>query len=101
MTVNICGIPHKVVECDSKFDVDLHMGEIRYADAEIRINKALSENVKTETLCHEIMHGILVHLGYNDLSQDEQFIQAVANAINQAFTVKIGTDTDCGWWRCE
>lgn len=39
-------------------------------------------------MCHEILHGILVHLGYNEQSQDEQFVQAVGNAIYQTFQIK-------------
>ena len=88
MTVNICGIPHKVVECEDHFDIDLHFGEIKYAMGEIRINKSLIPEIKSEALCHEILHGILVHLGYNDQSQDEQFVQALASAINQTFSIK-------------
>ena len=89
MIVNICGIPHKVVECEDNFDIDLHFGEIKYDKGEIRINKALTAEMKQEALCHEMLHGILVHLGYSEQSQDEQFIQAVGNAIYQGFTVKI------------
>ena len=33
-------------------------------------------------------HGILMHLGYDDLSNDEHFVQAIGNAIYQGFTVK-------------
>ena len=88
MEIKICGIPHKVVECEDHFNTDLHFGEIIFATGEIRINKALSDEIKEETLCHEILHGILVHLGYNDQSNDEQFVQAVANAIHQTFCIR-------------
>ena len=98
MIVNICGIPHKVVECEDSFDIDLHFGEIKYDKGEIRINKALTTEIKQEALCHEMLHGILVHLGYNEQSQDEQFIQAVGNAIYQGFSVKSTLpDGDCPW----
>ena len=88
MKVNICGVPHIVVECEDKFDVDAHFGQIDYKSCEIRINKDLSAENKKETICHEMVHGILVHLGYNNLSQDEQFVQALGNAIYQGFDVK-------------
>lgn len=88
MRVNICGIPHDVVECEDKFDMDYHFGQIQYPKGEIRINKDLSDEIKNEAMCHEMVHGILVHLGYNDLSQDEQFVQAMGNAISQGFTIK-------------
>lgn len=35
-----------------------------------------------------MIHGILVHLGYSEQSQDEQFVQALANAIYQGFDIK-------------
>ena len=87
-TVNICGIPHKVVEYEDKFDVDTHFGQICYKECEIRINKELTEEHKKETLCHEMIHGILVHLGYNEMSSDEHFVQVLGNAIYQGFDIK-------------
>lgn len=88
MIVNICGVPHKVVECEDKFNTDVHFGQIDYKTCEIRINEDMTEESKKETLCHEMVHGILVHLGYNEQSQDEQFVQALGNAIYQGFEIK-------------
>lgn len=88
MRVNICGIPHKVVECEDKFDTDCHFGQIDYKTCEIRINKDISPESKKETLCHEVLHGMLVHIGYAEASQDEQFVQALGNAIYQSFEIK-------------
>jgi hypothetical protein len=48
----------------------------------------MSQENKNETLCHEIVHGIFVHLGYNDYAQDEQLVQALGNAIYQGFDIK-------------
>ena len=89
MKVSICGIPHQIIECEDAFNVDLHFGQINYAQGEIKINKNLTEEIKHETLCHEILHGILVHLGYNEQAQDEQFVQAVGNAISQTFRIEV------------
>ena len=88
MKVNICGIPHKVVECEDRFDADCHFGMIDYKTCEIRINKDMTEESKKETLCHEMVHGMLIHLGYTNYSSDEQFVQALGNAIYQGFDVK-------------
>lgn len=87
MIVNICGIAHKVIEVEDCFDSDMHLGQIDYKKAEIRINKGASPAIKEETLCHEIMHGILVHIGREDLSEDETFVTVLANAIYQGFEV--------------
>ena len=88
MIVNICGIEHKVVECEDVFDTDTHFGMIIYKDAVIKINKDMSERIKKETLCHEMLHGMLVHLGYDALSEDEKFVQALGNAISQGFVIR-------------
>ena len=89
MTVNICGIPHTVIECEDKFDVDTHFGQIDYKACEIRVNKNMATEAKEETICHEMVHGILVHLGYSEQSQDEIFVQALGNAIYQGFDIRI------------
>lgn len=88
MKVNICGILHTVKECEDRFDCDTHFGQIDYKTNEIIINKDLSDEAKQETICHEMVHGMLVHLGYTDQSQDETFVQGLANAIYQGFEIK-------------
>ena len=88
MKVNICGLPHEVIEVEDKFNLDCHMGQIEYKDLVIKINKDMHPEEKTETLCHEMVHGILVHLGYTDMANDEQLVQALGNAIYQGFEVK-------------
>ena len=91
-TVNICGVPHKIIECEDKFDVDLHFGQIDYAKCEIYINKNMTAEAKAETICHEMVHGILVHLGYSEYAHDEQLVQALGNAIYQGFNIKVKGD---------
>lgn len=93
MTINICGIPHKVVEVDDNFALDLHLGMIDYAACEIRVNRNAESRLKEEILCHEAVHGILMHLGMSDMNEDEQFVQCLANAINQTFTIKCAGDS--------
>lgn len=88
MTVNICGLPHEVVEMEDNFNVDFHMGMIEYKDLKIKINKDMTTIAKEETICHEMVHGMLVHLGYIEMSNDEQFVQAFGNAIWQGFYIK-------------
>ena len=61
---------------------------IDYKACRIRINKDMSEEAKEETLIHEMVHGMLVHLGYSEQSEDETFVQGLANAIYQGFDVK-------------
>lgn len=88
MRVNICGLPHEVVFLEDMFDVDCHLGQIDYKDLKIKINKDMPQPLKNETICHEMVHGILVHIGRDDLSNDEQLVQALGNAIYQGFEIK-------------
>jgi hypothetical protein len=67
--------------------VDTNFGQINYSKCEILINKDMPEPLIKETLCHEILHGMLVHTGYDNLSGDESFVQALSNAISQTFTI--------------
>lgn len=88
MKVNICGLPHEIIETKDNFNTDCHMGQIDYKDLTIRINEDMPTIAKEETICHEMIHGILVHLGYMDLSNDEQLVQALGNAVYQGFEIK-------------
>lgn len=88
MKINICGIPHEIKEVEDRFDVDCHFGQINYKKAEILINKDSTDEIKEETICHEVLHGILVHLGYGEQANDEQFVQAVGNAIYNSFSLR-------------
>ena len=87
--IMICGIPHKVRMMDDTFNSDgTHFGEIEYAKAEIRINKALPEESMKQTLIHEFIHGALIHLNYLDESANEKLVQGLAVAISLAFDFK-------------
>lgn len=88
MKVNICGLPHEVVEMENNFNLDCQLGMIEYKDLVIKINKDMPQIAKEETLCHEMVHGMLVHLGYMELADNEQLVQALGNAIYQGFNIK-------------
>lgn len=88
MIVSICGIPHKVIECEDYFDIDSHLGQIEYKECLIKINSGLAPELKRATICHEILHGLLVHVGRNDLAEEEVLVTALGNAINGAFDIK-------------
>ena len=89
MKVNICGIPHKIISAKDNFDCDVHFGQIDYKKCEITVNEDLSAAAREETICHEIIHGIFIHIGREDLSNDEHLVQSLANAINQSFDIRI------------
>ncbi len=88
MFVKICGIPHEVIERDDNFDIECHLGQIDFKQAVIILNKGMAPAVKEETLFHEILHGMLVHIGKQELSDDEQFVTSLSNAIYQTFQLR-------------
>lgn len=89
MKVTICGVPHEVVEVKDEFDSDCHFGQIEYSKCLIKVNKEMPDEMKVSTVVHEMMHGILNHLGYEDLANDEKFVRVLGNAINESFRVKV------------
>lgn len=48
----------------------------------------MPKDLKEQVLYHEIVHGILVALGYNDLGTDETFVQGFSNALYQMFKLR-------------
>ena len=86
--INIVGVPYKVMLCKDNFVTDSHFGEIDYTDATIKINQDMPEPLQMQALCHEWLHGALVMLGFNDQTQDDQFVQALSAAINMSFKLK-------------
>ena len=84
MTVDICGMLYEIKVVDDALESDT-TGKIDYRNHVILISKNQCQQAKIETLCHEIVHGMLQHLGYAEQGEDEQFVQALGNAIYQSF----------------
>lgn len=57
------------------------LGQIEYTEQTIKIDKNISEDMKKETLIHEILHGILEKLGYEALNEDEQKVHSIASTM--------------------
>ena len=87
-TVNICGIPHQIIEKDYIEGNGCVLDEIEYRSCTISMRKDQTPEMYNQTLIHEIVHGILVMIGRNDLSEDETFVQTLALAINLTFEIK-------------
>lgn len=78
--VMVTGIPFEVQECHENFG-DGSCGEIEHRKQIIRINEDMALEYKKQTLIHEMVHGILVIIGRNDLSEDETFVQSLTQGI--------------------
>lgn len=93
MKIDICGIPYKVKEV-STIDEELEgvtLGKIICSKCKILLKKGLPEGLKRSVLYHEILHGILIQIGYTESSDDETFVQGLSNVLCQMFELR-GTE---------
>ncbi len=90
--IKIGGIPFKVVEVDTidEEEEGITQGQIIYSQAKILLKKSLPKKLKKSVLYHEMVHGILVELGYSELSGDETFVQALSQELLRMFKLKKG-----------
>jgi hypothetical protein len=87
-TVNICGIPYKIIDKECIEGNGRVCGEITYDECIIKMRAGMNPDYYNQTLIHEVVHGMLVMIGRNDLSDDEIFVQTLALAISQTFDLK-------------
>ena len=88
--VKICGIPYEIIdkECIESGNGRC-LGLITYDEGIIEMRKGQQPDYYRQTLIHEVVHGMLVMIGRNDLSDDETFVQSLALAISQTFELKV------------
>ena len=98
MKINILGLEYQIKIVST---VDRHQalwGKINYETQEIVISSNISSQHQLQTIIHELLHGILTHLGYSNHSDDEQFVTAVSAALYQSlapFLTFYWGKTDC------
>lgn len=78
--VNILGIEY-VVRSDALVHEN---GYIDPAKQEIVLADWLSEEKREQTFLHELVHGILDQLSYEDLYENERLVQGLAVGLHQA-----------------
>ncbi|MBU5486481.1 hypothetical protein KQI86_19455 [Clostridium sp. MSJ-11] len=79
--INILGINYKIKYLNDLIERENLYGEIDYHKQTIRIDESMRRDRKVRTLIHEILHGIMESLGYNDINCDEEKIQNISNAL--------------------
>lgn len=87
-TVKICGIPYQIIDKECIEGSGRVCGEITYDECVIKMREGMNPDYYRQTLIHEVVHGMLVMIGRNDLSEDETFVQSLALAISQTFDLK-------------
>lgn len=67
----------------NKVDEDDSYGEFDYASCTIKIKKGLSPDDEYQTFLHEVVHAILSELSYDNLNNDERFVDVFSKALYQ------------------
>lgn len=78
--VNILGLVYEVKR-ETLVDMD---GYISPKTQTICIDPELSETKAHQVFIHEVIHGVLDQLGYDELYENEQLVQGLAVGIHQA-----------------
>lgn len=77
-------------------DLGDRYGEIDYDRQVIRIAKwsktGPSAALLLQTFCHELAHGLLFHMGYPSLADDEKFVDQLGHALHQFLITKSNKD---------
>lgn len=81
MNININGINYEVSYDNDIITADNSIGQIKYNQQQIKLHKNIGDDVKLQTLMHEIIHGILYSNHYHDLNIDEEFVDRLATTI--------------------
>jgi Zn-dependent peptidase ImmA (M78 family) len=83
--VKISGIDYHIEIAEHKsVENGVLMGEITYDKATIYINEELNDQLQVSTLLHEIVHGILYHMG-SEMNDNEKFVEGFASGLHQVF----------------
>lgn len=82
-SVSILGLDFQVRVVDEVSHTEAADGQIDFDRQEIRLYRGMSEQKMEQTLIHELLHGILVQLGYDAEGSDEHLVQGLAIGLHQ------------------
>lgn len=86
----IGGIPFKLSYSDNmKQENGTCLGEVDHSECTIMLKEDMPTELEHITLIHEMLHAMLVLIGRNELSCDEQFVQTLALCIQNTPSWKI------------
>ena len=83
--VKIFGETYEVIEQEIIDNMVEKIGLIDHLQNKIYIKKSISEDKKKVTLIHEILHGVLSQLGFDEEHDNEHLIDSLATALYQVF----------------
>ncbi|GAW63414.1 hypothetical protein FC65_GL000663 [Ligilactobacillus acidipiscis DSM 15836] len=81
MNIKVGGIHYEIFEKEIVENDPNEYGVCVYADNHIEIKSGLSDERKTQTLIHELLHAIFFEAGYED--HDEKMVDQLSLVLNQ------------------
>jgi hypothetical protein len=85
-TVNILGVPYAVRRVPYVSRNEYRVAEIDFEAQEIRLLDSLKAETAGTAFFHELVHGILCGLRYNDENDNEKLVQGLAVGLYQALS---------------
>lgn len=79
--LKVLATEYEVQEVEQIDKYERLLGQIDYDEQKIKIDKNISEDMKKETLIHEMLHSILEKLGYREMNEDEQKVHSIASTM--------------------
>lgn len=84
--VNILGLTYDVQEVEVVDRGEALWGKIDHNSQVIRIDANATEERKGQTFLHEVLHGVLAGLGFEELNADESAVQSISAALYHALS---------------
>ena len=79
--ITVMGIEYTVEYVEVVNKEEPRFGQVDFFESRIQIDRSLSEDMKKQTLLHEILHCICQGLGLYDIGENENAIQSMATAL--------------------
>lgn len=87
--INLLGVEIHVKEVDVVNKENPSKGDYNYLTATILLDKNMPVSMKNNTLVHELLHATFDLLGYDELRDDEQIVQALGSVLCQLFQQEV------------
>lgn len=83
--LRILGLTYRIEEVECVNKISAEKGEINFLTHEIKIDKSMPQDLKEQTLLHEVIHAVFDSLGMYELNDDERTVQSLATALYSTF----------------
>ena len=84
--IKILGLTYKIEEVAVVNKTEALWGQIDHQEQVIKIDADMSDERKGQTFMHELLHGVLAELGYDELNENENAVQSISATLYHALS---------------